>query len=186
MLDWIVVVPLVAVAALCLSRFRWLWLEHGRRDLDWLPTELHGAELVWSEKTFRSKHAVPIVARIDRAYRSTSGELVLIEFKRRGQRRVHPSDLVELSAQRYVLQQASHVVSGRAYVVVILPDGMRCRALPVDLEDERQVESRAARLMTLVERRASPRGAVHPAICGSCGHRNACPRGARQFTGEHS
>ena len=183
--EWLVVGAVLVVVVLCLTGGRWLWPCLPQSDLDWLPTDLHDAELVWSERAFRSKGPVPIAVRIDRAYRSRSGDLILIEFKRRGQRRVHPSDLVELSAQRYVLQQASHVVSRRAYVVVILPDGMRCRALPVDLEDERQFESRAARLMTLVELRASPRGAVHPAICGSCGHRNACPHGPRQFTGEH-
>lgn len=147
-----------------------------RSDLDWLPAELRDAELVWSEKAFRCDEPVPIAVRIDRAYRLPKGALVLIEFKRRTQLRVRLSDVVQLSVQRYVLQHAGHVVSRRAYVVVILPHGTHSRAVPVELEGAQQVERRAARLVNLRARRVSPSGPMHSALCGSCGHRAACPR----------
>jgi hypothetical protein len=126
-----------------------------RGDLEWLPTELHQARLVWSEKAFRCQQPLPIAVRIDRVYKSPDGELVLIEFKRRALRRLHLCDVVELSVQRYVLQQGGHV-SRRAYVVVVLSDGTCSRALPVELEDAQQVERCASRLVALRERRASP------------------------------
>lgn len=150
-----------------------------RGDLDWLPTELHDAKLVWSEKTFRSDEPLRVAVRIDRAYREPDGELFLIEFKRRAQRRIQLDDVVELSVQRYVLRLAGHAVNRRAYVVIILPDGTRSRAMSVDLENTQQVERRAARVMGLLEQRLSPSGPMHPAVCTSCGHRNACPRSAR-------
>lgn len=143
-----------------------------RGDLEWLPTELHQARLVWSEKAFRCERPVPMAMRIDRAYMSPSGELVLIEFKRRALRRVHLRDIVELSVQCHVLQQAGHVVSERAYVVVILPDGACNCALPVDLEDANQVQVRAARLVALQGGLASPRGPVSTVVCADCGHRD--------------
>ena len=179
MLGWILVGALVAVAALCLPRACRLWAKYGRRELDWLPTDLRDAELVWSEKSFQSEGPMPIAVRIDRAYRSPRAGLVLIEFKRREKRRAYPSDVVELSAQRFVLRQAGHVVSRRGFVVVILPDGTRSQALAVDLQDERQVLQRVSRLVELTERRVSPRGAIRPAVCRNCGHRNGCPQGIR-------
>ena len=121
---------------------------------------------------------MPIAVRIDRAYRSPREGLVLIEFKHREKRRAYLADVVELSAQRYVLQLAGHVVSRRGFVVVILPDGTRTQALAVDLEDERQVLQRVSRLIELVERRASPHAASQFALCESCGHRGVCPRAA--------
>ena len=175
----LVIGVVLAVAALCLLWFRSVSRRRQVGDHDWLPTELRGAELRWSEKVFRAEGPVPISARIDRAYRSSGGGLVLVEFKRRAQRRVHLSDVVELSAQRYAIQRAGQVVNRRAYVVVILPDGTRTSALPVDLEDEAQVELRATTLVALIALRRAPRGARHGALCASCGHRGGCPLGPR-------
>lgn len=170
------VVAIAVMATLYLAGKRLSRPVPPRDDLDWLPAVLHDAELVWSEKSFRSEGPMPIAVRIDRAYRSPREGLVLIEFKHREKRRAYLSDVVELSAQRHVLQLAGHVVSRRGFVVVILPGGTRSRALAVDLEDEHQVVQRALGLVNLMERRASPRGATHPALCESCGHRDACPR----------
>ncbi len=152
------------------------WLSpraHGA-DFDWLPSELRDAELVWSEKLLESSGPVHLVARIDRAYRKPDGELVLVEFKRRAGRHLRLSDVVELSVQRYVLQKCGQTVSARGYVVVIFPDGTRCRAIPAELEDWLQVRRRADRLVALREEGASPHGPAHPAVCESCGHRDVC------------
>src|SRR3954469_7617510 len=73
-----------------------------------LPGELLGARLRWSEQEFRCLDPVPMVARMDRAYQAAGKELTLIEFKRRSQVRAYPSDMVELSSQRYVLERNGH------------------------------------------------------------------------------
>ncbi|WP_140636953.1 PD-(D/E)XK nuclease family protein [Methylibium rhizosphaerae] len=152
----------------------------GRRvDHEWLPANLHTAKLLWSEKLFRCGQPVPLVVRIDRAYQGCDGELTLIEFKRRAVCRVHLSDVVELSAQRYVLQTAGHRVSGRAYVVVVLSGGGCPRAIPVELEDPQRIEQRVARLLALREQRIRPNGAVHFAVCRGCGHQEVCPNKVR-------
>jgi CRISPR/Cas system-associated exonuclease Cas4 (RecB family) len=171
---WLSVVAIVVMATLYMAGRRLSRRVPPRDDLDWLPVVLHDAELVWSEKSFRSDGVMPIAVRIDRAYRSPREGLVLIEFKRREKRRAYLSDVVELSTQRYVLQLAGHVVSRRGFVVVILPGGTRSQALAVDLQNDRQVLQRVARLVELMERRASPRGAAQPAFCESCGHRDEC------------
>jgi hypothetical protein len=132
---------------------------------------------------FQADGPVPISARIDRAYRLPGGGLVLVEFKRRAQRRTFPSDVVELSAQRYVLTHAGHMVSRRGYVVIVPPDGERASAFPVDLEDAAQVEIRAVRLVALLELSRAPRGAHHSALCSSCGHRSGCLLGRGQQCG---
>lgn len=177
--DLLTIVAIVAGGAAWLLCKAWRSLSHHRGDLDWLPTVLHDAKLVWSEKTFRSDEPLRLAVRIDRAYRAPDGELFLIEFKRRARRRIQLADVVELSVQRYVLRLAGLVVNRRAYVVVILPDGTRSRAMSVDLEDAQQVERRAARVVGLLERRSSPSGPMHTAVCTSCGHRDACPRRPR-------
>jgi len=173
MFDLLTIATVAGTAAWLLCK-AWRWRRRHRSDLDWLPTELHDAKLLWSEKVFRCHEPLNMAARIDRAYRAPDGGLFLIEFKRRVQRRVRFSDVVELSVQRYVLQQAGHVVSPRAYVVVVLPEGTRTRAVPVELEDAQQVERRAGRLVALREARTTPNGPVHPAACASCGHRSVC------------
>jgi CRISPR/Cas system-associated exonuclease Cas4 (RecB family) len=162
----------VAVAAILALRAR------SRRDLaevDWLPTELRGATLVWSEKEFRCFEPVPMVARIDCAYRGHDGRLTLIEFKRRATCRACPSDAVELSVQRYVLQRTGHAVNRHAYVAIVPRGRGPTRAVPVDLEEARNVERRAARLLAVYQQRMHPNGPTHPAVCQGCGHRNVCP-----------
>lgn len=176
MLDLLTIVVVAGAAAWLLWR-TWRSPSRHRSDLDWLPTELYDAKLVWSEKAFRCHEPVRMAVRIDRAYRAPDSELFLIEFKRRAECRLYLSDVVELSVQRYVLQRAGQVVSQRAYVVVVLEDGTRSRAMPVDLESESQVERRAARLVALREGRASPSGALHAGACASCG--DACAQRPR-------
>jgi CRISPR/Cas system-associated exonuclease Cas4 (RecB family) len=146
-----------------------------RSDIQWLPVELHDAELMGSEKMFSCLRPLAITVRIDRAYRARDGTLTLIEFKRRAVCRVHSADVAELSVQRYVLQRAGHAVNRRAYVVVVPPDGARSRALPVELEDEQRVEHRAARLRAILDGRARPNGPLQAAVCRGCGHRDVCP-----------
>jgi hypothetical protein len=170
------------IAALAMLIVLAIWgtlraLAEGRRsDRGWLPEELQGARLAYSESTFRSGEPIPMVVRIDRAYEGQGGELVLVEFKRRRVARPRPSDVVQLSVQRYVLQRAGRRVSRRAYVAVLLPGNDTPMAvLPVTLERADAVERRIKRLVAVLEERARPEGAAHLGICETCGHQGVCP-----------
>ena len=67
------------------------------------PAALRDAELVYVEKTFRTTSPVPIAAKLDRAYRLPSGQLVLVELKTRWNGGPNLSDVIQLSAQRVAL-----------------------------------------------------------------------------------
>lgn len=149
------------------------------RNAQWLPADLRAARLAYSERMFRCTTPVPIVARIDRAYRASDSELILVEFKCRAEHRIHDADVVEMSVQRYVLERAGHFVSRRGYVVIARPDGGGCRALPVELEDSQSVERRAIRLQALRQVTVAPNGSPHPVVCRGCGHAEACPHTAK-------
>jgi CRISPR-associated exonuclease Cas4 len=176
MVYLLVALAVVAGAALWSLRRAAYSASRHRGDSEWLPDELRDADLLWSEKAFRCLGPVPMAVRIDRAYRARNEQLTLIEFKRRAVRRTYLCDVVELSVQRYVLQEAGHAVDRRAYVVVVTPDGGRARALPVELEEAQQVERRAARFVALVKGNTPPNGPMHPALCRGCGHQDICPR----------
>jgi CRISPR-associated exonuclease Cas4 len=82
--------------------------------------------LAFAERLFRSEGPVPLVAKLDRAYRNAAGVLVLIELKTRVTSRAYGSEVIELSAQRLALAaQTGDVVSDYAYVLTQHPDGRR-------------------------------------------------------------
>jgi hypothetical protein len=153
----------------------------GQAEDDWLPAELHGATLVWTEQEFRCSRPVPMVARIDRVYLGPDGKLTLVEFKHRATCRAYHSDVVELSVQRHVMRQSGHVVNRRAYVAVVPTRGGRLRALAVQLEDGPAVESRALRLLALRDGEVHPQRSVQPAVCSGCGHQSVCPHAQEIF-----
>ena len=147
-----------------------------RTDAAWLPAELRDARLLWTEETFHHEGDISMTVRVDRVYRTRDGRLTLIEFKRRAAHRTYRSDVVELSAQRYVLQKVGHAVDRRAYVVLVSPDGGSARALLVELQDAEQIERRAARYVELVSGARAPGRCIHTTICRGCGHRSICPK----------
>jgi hypothetical protein len=49
----------------------------------WLPTELKAASLEFAERVFYIRRPFRLYAKIDRAYRTPDGALVLAELKRR-------------------------------------------------------------------------------------------------------
>ena len=69
---------------------------------DWMPRELRASRLAYAEQLFRSTGSVS--AKVDRAYRDPAGVVTLVELKTRKAERVHLSDVIELSAQRYALK----------------------------------------------------------------------------------
>jgi CRISPR/Cas system-associated exonuclease Cas4 (RecB family) len=145
-------------------------------DEPWLPLELRGAELAYAEQRFESqRHG--LVARLDRAYR-LGGTLYLVELKTRGRHEARVSDVMELSAQRIVLQERTGEAVSKAAYVAVQKDGQGApRPVRVRLFGEAQVLAMRRRLL---EVRAScghaPEPARSAAACRKCGHREACQR----------
>ena len=89
------------------------------------PEALREAELVYMEKLFRISRPVGLVAKLDRAYRTPSGVIVLLELKTRWINQPLLSDVIQLSAQRMTVMgqtgQAGQAVASYGYVTVKLP-----------------------------------------------------------------
>ncbi|MCU0814811.1 MAG: hypothetical protein MUC32_11150, partial [Burkholderiaceae bacterium] len=145
-------------------------------DEPWLPLELRGAELAYAEQRFESqRHG--LVARLDRAYRlggtlylvelktrgayRLGGTLYLVELKTRGCHEARVSDVIELSAQRIVLQERTGEAVSRVAYVAVQKDGQGApRPVRVRLFGEAQVLAMRRRLL---EVRASCGRAPEPA-----------------------
>ena len=119
------VVVIVFVASAMLLRRQRSRITVG--DEQGLPPELHGAEIAFAERTFRSQRR-QFVARLGRAYR-TAGGLHLVELKTRERDAVYISDVIELSVQRIAVEdEAGEPVSGDAWAMavkdtkLVLPD----------------------------------------------------------------
>jgi len=140
------------------------------------PEALVDAELLYVEKLFRVSEPVNLVAKLDRAYRTPSGLIVLLEFKTRRMRRPFRSDVIQLSAQRMALAGQTHqTVAPYAYVVVKTPDkAARCTAHRVQLMPEEVVVGLVRRREDILSNRAEPRYAESKAMCRTCAFRSAC------------
>jgi hypothetical protein len=122
-------------------------------DRSWLPPDLQDAKLIYVERLFRATQPVPLVARLDRAYRRPNGVIVLVELKTRMIDRPHLSDVIELSAQRFALEaQTKDRVSDHGYVVVQRPTRQTKTAHRVRLLTGEEV-------MALIKRREAILGA---------------------------
>lgn len=154
-----------------------------QREERWLPKELAIGKLMFSEQLFKGSAAMPIVARVDRAY-LVRDQLQLVELKTRRSIKVYETDVIELSAQRAAVQASTGMVVGnRAYVVIEHPFTERRTVRSVDLLAEDQV------VELLQRRRAILAGTVHPkettqkSRCVRCEYRNECKgeAGARVY-----
>lgn len=140
------------------------------------PQALRNAKLIYVERLFRVSAPVSLVARIDRAYRLPSGKIVLVEFKTRWINRPFWSDVVQLSAQRLVMEgQAQAAVARYGYVVVKRP----IRAAPytahrVELMSGADVVALVHRREGILAGRVRPRHAAHPDTCRACAFRSEC------------
>lgn len=143
----------------------------------WMPEALKDHTLAYSERTFMSGDERPVVARVDRAYRAQSGLIVLVELKTRQAARVHPSDIIELSAQRVALEgQTGEPVARIAWVVV--ERAPRRTAHRVTLMSPQEVSDLASRRDALLAGTESPKYPATRGVCASCAHRRRCRRGA--------
>lgn len=164
-----------------------LWRAHTRRKVRraekaWKPESLKTAVLEYAERTFFTEHPFRLVAKIDRAYRTPSGLLVLIELKRRPGPRAYRSDVVELSAQRVAIENSTtHRVSDVAYVVVEHPHSKKRTCIPVQLLGQSEIIALAQRYRDISARRTIPIKAERHALCASCGYKTQC--GPKVLTG---
>jgi len=140
----------------------------------WLPLELRQAELAFAQKTFRTSQPIELSARADRAYR-LKGELHLIEFKTRASARAYASDVIELSAQRLVIEANTGVqVSDIAYVLAQDPSDRRRSVKRVRLLPRANVIAVARRREAILTGRVVPKYASSPGLCGYCAYRAEC------------
>lgn len=146
-----------------------------RRDTDddWMPSDLRGANLAYSESTFRAPR-LRLVARVDRAYRQR-GELHLIELKTRSRHVVYPSDVIELSAQRVAIEHSvehSEKVSPVGTVVTMV--GKKRRGHRVSLLTEAEVRNLVARREAILAGNVVPNHADRTGICHKCPYVAVC------------
>ena len=157
-----------------------LWRAHNRGKVRraekvWKPDSLTTAVLEYAERAFFTEHPFRLVAKIDRAYRTPSGHLVLTELKRRPCPRAYRSDIVELSAQKVAIENStSHRVADVAFVVVEHPLSKVRTPIPVQLLGESEIVALAQRYRDISVRRTIPIKAERHALCASCGYNTQC------------
>ena len=159
----------------------WLWINYGQRFVDqqehnrWLPHELQDATIAFTEKEFRARSPFPVGAVVDRAYRLSSGLLVLVELKQRERVKSFPSDVVELSVQKLAIEASgSGKVAPHAYVVCQSPATRRKTPIRVALLTEDEIIQLRDRHVALKTGRVIPIKVDHPAICKTCGFLAEC------------
>ena len=172
-------------AVLCLSAFAgailaatiWIayrqWLE--LREYAWLPEELKGATLEFAERLFHTKWPFQLFAKIDRAYRTADGLLVLTELKRRFHQRAYRSDVVELSAQKLAIERgARRSVATVGFVVIEHPATRKRTPIPVSLLREGDLVALRQRYRLLALGAVVPEKANDMRLCRSCAYADRC------------
>lgn len=163
-LDAVVVTAIGALAALLWGMYR----RAGPGEV-WLPPELRGARLVYTERLFRTGGPTSISARVDRVYCSAAGALVLVELKTRVANRTYLSDVIELSAQRLaVMAETGSAVSNYAFVLTEWPDGRKTGCHRVMLIPHIDLLALATRRQDLLAGVVEPRPTCSPGMCRKC------------------
>lgn len=169
------VVVIALVVVLSALFFRIVLRRSARRsEASWLPRELRHADLEFAEKTFSANGPRPIVARIDRGYR-TGNTIHLAEFKTRAVLRAYRSDIIELSAQKVAVEDATgYAVSDVGYVLISDLAGGRRRVEMVKLLGRDEVMALAARRQQILNGSAQPCYADNGGLCRKCAYRQEC------------
>ena len=157
---------LLAIAGLMAWKMarRWRARASERR---WLPRELRHAQLAFAEKTFRTWQPIRLIARADRGYR-LKGELYLAEFKTRTRAVAYSSDVIELSAQRLVIEKSTgERVSEIGYVLAQNLSGKRRSVHKVRLLPRADVIAVARRREAILKGRVVPRYTSSQGLCRS-------------------
>lgn len=169
---FLVIVHIIVLAIFVARVFR---VRYRQGDDKWLPRELRNAELVYAERFFRSGGDVPISAKCDRGYRTTQGEIVLVELKTRKLNRVYPSDIIELSAQRFAIQSNSvDRVADYGFVLIQQEGNSRPTLRRVRLLSNADVIALAVRRAEILSGNAFPRYACSKKFCGKCSFKKVC------------
>lgn len=153
------------------------------REHDWLPAELQGGELLFSERLFFGRAPIFLVARIDRAY-LVKGQLYLVELKKRMSSKVFETDVIELSAQRAAVQASTAYQVSRTGIVVIENAATGRRTVrKVELLDDDWVAELLRRRQAVLDGHAYPRETKTEGRCAACEYRSECKgqAGARVY-----
>jgi CRISPR/Cas system-associated exonuclease Cas4 (RecB family) len=166
----------VLVVALVLRRRRGAMRKTA--ELASRPRALRNASLVYMEEQFRILAPIPLIARVDRAYRAADGELVLVELKTRSSDRAYATDVIQLSVQKMAIEgQIRQRVSARGFVTVQASDGTAAtRSHQVALMETLPVIALFRRREGIVSGRITPRYADSPSACEGCAFRARCDR----------
>jgi CRISPR/Cas system-associated exonuclease Cas4 (RecB family) len=166
----------IALLLVVAAALAFLWRHLRRRlppDERWRPRALLDARLVHAERTFRPNQ-LRIVARLDRAY-ERDGVIALVEFKTRAVARPHPSDVIELSAQRIALEdETGATVSDVGYVVTQEVATQRRRAHEVRLLRRDEVAALVSRRQDVTAGKAVPAPAMSARMCSKCAYLQRC------------
>ena len=140
----------------------------------WRPRELRHAQLAFAEKTFLTWQPIRLIARADRGYR-LKGELILAEFKTRTRAVAYASDVIELSAQRMVIEKSTgERVSEIGYVLAQDLSGKRRSVHKVRLLPRADVIAVARRREAILKGRVVPRYTSSQGLCSHCAYRAEC------------
>jgi CRISPR-associated exonuclease Cas4 len=140
-----------------------------------LPAELKGATLEFAERVFYTRWPFRIYAKIDRAYRTPDGALVLTELKRRFKRLAYQSDVVELSAQKLAIERgARRSVAETGFVVVENPTTRQRTPILVTLLRKDELTALRRRYQLLVDGTVTPDKANDIRLCRSCAYIDRC------------
>jgi CRISPR-associated exonuclease Cas4 len=165
------VLILFIASALLFARLRPRERARGEQGL---PVELRGAQIAFAEVTFRS-HRRRLVARLDRAYRTSDG-LQLVELKTRARDAVYMSDIIELSVQRIAVEdEAGEQVSDAAWVVVENSQSGTRRPHKVRLLGIGEITAMSERYSDVVRGKVGrPNPSRSLSQCDQCAHREMC------------
>lgn len=142
------------------------------------PAALRDSELIHVERLFRISAPVRLAARIDRAYRLPSGMIVLVEFKTRWTNRPPRSDVIQLSAQRLVMEHHGLLVAPFGYVVIRRPGRAAAYTTHrVELMTGMDVEDLIHRREEVLAQRITPTHAADGGTCRTCAFRSECDHG---------
>jgi len=140
-----------------------------------LPPELSRARIWAKERDFQCDEPVALAGRIDEAFLMQDGPVVLADGKSRAKRRVYASDVLQLSAYRFLIEQtARKKVSGSAYVRLFTPEGNEYRK--VDLLDADEVIAATMLHDDLRGGRYPGKKCGKPEVCRSCAYQEPCAK----------
>lgn len=180
LLEWCaVMVAAACLAGVALFRLR---LTRARRvELASRPEDLADANLVYMEERFRARRPIPLVARIDRAYRVADGAIVLVELKTRWKSRAYATDVIQLSVQKMVIEgQTGQRVATHAFVTVREPTGTDAgRSHRIELLERSEVVALYQRRQDIIAGKVAPRYAGSSKACRDCAFRERCDRPGR-------